>query len=106
VEGMPLLVFLHGDGNRALPESLENNPISCGCDEPLNYEAMAGVPVWGFCGDAGQDGSHYLPAMEKIAANINAAGGSANIQVLSGCDHAAAERAAWTKEVFEWLLSQ
>lgn len=188
VEGMPLLVFLHGDGNRALPESLENNPISlaveeiygsqapflllmpntrlwswtagsipetlihlienvaeeyavdaerimlaghsrgaigtwyylsrcpelfsaavpisCGCDEALDYEAMSAVPVWGFCGDVGRDGSHYLPAMETIAANINSAGGSAKIDVLTGCDHAAAERAAWTKEVFEWLLSQ
>ncbi len=188
VEGMPLLVFLHGDGNRALPESLENNPISraveeiyggeapflllmpntriwswtagtipetlihlienvageyavdaerimlsghsrgaigtwyyisaypelfsaavpisCGCDEALDFEAMAAVPVWGFSGNIGQDGSHYLPAMERIAANINAAGGNAKIDVLTGCDHAAAESAAWSEEVFEWLLSQ
>ena len=188
VEGMPLLVFLHGDGNRALPESLENNaiqrkigeiygdsapfitlmpntrlyswtegsiektlialidsiaetyacdpekimltghsrgsigtwyyiseypekfsaaaPISCGCDEALDYEAMAEVPVWGFCGNVGRDGTHYLPAMERIAENINAAGGSAQIDILMGCDHAAAEAAAYTEELFEWLLSQ
>ena len=188
VEGMPLLVFLHGDGNRAWPESLENNaiqrkigevygesapfltlipntrlyswtegsteetfialvnsvaetyncdrekimltghsrgaigtwyyisaypemfsaaaPISCGCDKLLDYEAMAQVPVWGFCGNVGQDGSHYLPAMENIAKNINAAGGSAKIDVLMGCDHAGAESAAYTAELFEWLLSQ
>jgi len=188
VEGMPLLVFLHGDGNRAMPETLENNPlalaveelygreapfillmpntrlwswtagsipqtllglidkvasdcavdtsrviiaghsrgaigtwyyisayperfsaavpISCGCDEALDYEAMSAVPVWGFSGNIGQDGTHYLPAMNSIAANINAAGGSARIDVLYGCDHAAAEAAVWTKEVFEWLLSQ
>ena len=188
VEGMPVLVFLHGDGNVARPESLENNaissaieeiyggeapfillmpntrtaswtagnipqnlislieyvadsyaadkdkimlsghsrgaigtwyyisaypelfsaavPISCGCDELLSFENMAKVPVWGFCGDVGQDGSHYLPAMERIAASINEAGGSAKIDVLQGCDHAASEKAAWTKEVFTWLISQ
>lgn len=188
VEGMPLLVFLHGDGNRAMPESLENNaiqrkieeiygseapfltimpntrlyswtegtipetlislvnhvaeeynadadkimltghsrgaigtwyyisnypelfsaavPVSCGCDEALDYERMAAVPVWGFAGNVGQDGTHYLPAMERIAEKINAAGGSAKIYVLTGCDHAAAESAAYTAEVFEWMLSQ
>ena len=188
VEGMPLLVFLHGDGNRAMPESLENNaimraveeiygdeapflllmpntriwswtagtipetlihliekvmkdytvdaerlmlsghsrgaigtwyyisrypelfsaavPISCGCDEALDYAAMSAVPIWGFSGNVGQDGTHYLPAMETIAANINAAGGNAKIDVLMGCDHAAAERAAWTKDVFDWLLGR
>ncbi|MBR5491453.1 MAG: hypothetical protein IKV79_09305, partial [Oscillospiraceae bacterium] len=188
VEGMPILVFLHGDGNVARPESLENNPISCaveeiygdeapfillmpntrtaswtagnipanlialidsvaesyaadkekiilsghsrgaigtwyyissypdyfsaaapiscGCDEFLSYENMAKVPVWGFCGDVGQDGSHYLPAMERRAEGINDAGGSAKIDVLAGCDHAASEKAAWTKEVFTWLISQ
>ncbi len=188
VEGMPLLIFLHGDGNRAMPESLENNPlrqsleeiygdetpflllmpntrvwswtagtipetlihlientaeeykvdpehlmisghsrgaigtwyyisrypelfsaavpISCGCDEALDYEAMAAVPVWGFAGNIGQDGTHYLPAMQNIAAGINEAGGSARIDVLAGCDHAAAEKAAWNEEVFKWLLSQ
>ena len=188
VEGMPLLVFLHGDGNRANPQSLENNPIqrkiaeiyggkqsfltlipntrlyswtagtteetllsliahvaetyavdmdktmlcghsrgaigtwclisrhpdmfsaaapiSCGCDEPLDYESMAEVPVWGFCGNIGEDGSHYLPAMERIAGNIRDAGGSAKIDILSGCDHAAAEAAAFSEELFEWLLSQ
>lgn len=187
-EGMPLLVFLHGDGNRAMPESLENNPIqrkieeiygsnapfltlmpntrlyswtegtipetlislvnfvaeeynadrsrimltghsrgaigtwyyisyypelfsvaapvSCGCDEALDFEAMADVPVWGFAGNVGQDGTHYMPAMERIAEKINAAGGSARIDVLTGCDHAAAEGAAYTQELFEWLLSQ
>lgn len=188
VEDMPLLIFLHGDGNRAWPESLENNaiqrkikevygdsapfltlipntrlwswtegtipetlislanyiveeynaeagqimltghsrgaigtwyyisaypdmfsaaaPVSCGCDEALDYEAMAAVPVWGFCGNVGQDGTHYLPAMERIAENINAAGGSARIDVLMGCGHAEAESAAYTEELFEWLLSQ
>ncbi len=187
-EGMPLLVFLHGDGNRAWPESLEHNalrrsldeiyggdapfltlmpntrlyswtegsiddtlidliehiaescssdrekimlcghsrgaigtwylisnypemfsaamPISCGCDEALDYEAMASVPVWGFSGNLGQDGTHYLPAMERIAGKINEAGGNARIDVLEGCDHAAAEKAAFTKDTFEWLLSQ
>ncbi len=188
VEGMPLLVFLHGDGNRAMPESLENNaiqrkieeiygdkapfltlmpntrlyswtegsiddtlialvehiaetynsdrekimltghsrgaigtwyfisnypemfsaaaPVSCGCDEPLDYAAMAQVPVWGFSGNIGQDGTHYLPAMERIAESIIAVGGSAQIDVLPGCDHAAAESAAYTEELFDWLLSQ
>ncbi len=188
VEGMPLLVFLHGDGNRAWPESLENNPlrssideiyggdapfltlmpntrlyswtagsiaqtllnliestaetysadtdkimicghsrgaigtwyyissypelfsaampISCGCDEPLDFEAMAKVPVWGFCGNLGDDGTHYLPAMERIARGINEAGGNAKIDILEGCGHAEAEKAAFTKEAFEWLLSQ
>ncbi|MBQ8264870.1 MAG: hypothetical protein IJY96_08880 [Oscillospiraceae bacterium] len=188
VEGMPLLIFLHGDGNMGRPESLENNPIqvkikeiygdeapfltlmpntrlyswtagslpemlislansvaeeynadsdkimltghsrgaigtwyyisnypemfsaaapiSCGCDEVLDYESMADVPVWGFCGNVGQDGTHYLPAMERIAEGINAAGGNARIDVLMGCDHAAAESAAYTEELFEWLLSQ
>ena len=188
VEGMPLLVFLHGDGNRAWPESLENNaiqrkireiygdavpfltlipntrlyswteggteetlialvnsvageyncdrdkimltghsrgaigtwyyisaypemfsaaaPISCGCDEVLDYEAMTATPVWGFCGNVGQDGTHYLPAMNYIAKNINDAGGSAKIDVLMGCDHGGAESAAYTEELFEWLLSQ
>ncbi len=188
VEGMPLLVFLHGDGNRALPESLEYNalrcsideiyggeapfltlmpntrlyswtqdsiddtlvdlvehiaescicdtskilltghsrgaigtwylistypelfsaaaPVSCGCDEILDYDAMAQVPVWGFAGNIGRDGTHYLPAMERIAEKINDAGGNAKIDVLDGCDHAAAERAAYTEELFDWLLSQ
>ena len=188
VEGMPLIVFLHGDGNVGRPESLDNNaiscviediygdeapfillmpstttrswtagnipenlmalieyiadsysvdrdkialtghsrgaigtwyyisaypelfsaavPISCGCDEVLSYENMAKVPIRGFCGDVGQDGSHYLPAMERIAAAINEAGGSAKIDVLQGCGHAESERAAWTKEVFQWLISQ
>jgi len=188
VEGMPLLVYLHGDGSRAAPENLENNvlqqkieeiyggnapfitlmpntrtyswmegsiedtfvalvdhiaeickcdrdrimltghsrgsigtwyyvsaypdmfsaaaPISCGCDVALDYEAMAAVPIWGFCGNIGKEGTHYLPAMEYIAKNINDAGGNVKIDVLTGCDHSAAEGAAYTEELFEWLLSQ
>ncbi|MBE7016911.1 MAG: hypothetical protein E7420_01950 [Ruminococcaceae bacterium] len=81
-------------------------PISCGCDDPLDYEEMASVPVWGFSGSVGHDGSHYYPAMQRIAEEINAHGGDASVTMLEGCDHMSVLEKAYTEEVFNWMLKQ
>ncbi len=186
VEGLPLIVFLHGDGNRANPESLESDsfaravedaygsafpfisispntrlyswtegsiddtlmelielikadfacdrvilcghsrgaigtwallsqygdyfsaavPVSCGSDMQLDYSMLAKVPIMGFSGNIGQDGTHYGPAMAGIVRSVNEAGGSAEVHTLMGEDHAGALYAALSPETFEWMLAQ
>lgn len=81
-------------------------PISCGCNEPLDYESMAEVPVWGFSGSIGQDGSHYYPAMQRIADEMNTCGGNARVDILEGCDHMSVLDKAYSEELFDWMLEQ
>lgn len=81
-------------------------PISCGCDEPLSYEAMTSLPIWGFSGGVGRDGTHYYPAMCNIAHQINALGGDARVDIMENCDHISILEAVYTKELFEWMISR
>ena len=81
-------------------------PISCGIDEPLDFENCAKVPIIAYAGTEGADERNYNPAMHKLVDTINAAGGDAQMRVIHGADHEDMVTAAYTTELFDWMLSQ
>lgn len=81
-------------------------PISCGIDEPMNYENCAKVSIVAYAGTVGADEKNYNPAMHKLVDTINAAGGNARMEVIGGADHEAMVTAAYTRELFDWILAQ
>ena len=81
-------------------------PISCGIDEYINYENCAKVPIIAYAGTVGNDEKNYNPAMHKLVDLINAQNGRAQMRVIEGADHEAMVTAAYTIELFDWMLSQ
>ena len=81
-------------------------PISCGIDELIDLERCAKVPIMAFAGTVGADEKNYNPAMHKLVDSINNVGGDAKMCVIEGADHEAMVTAAYTKELFDWMLSQ
>lgn len=81
-------------------------PISCGIDEPIDLERCSKVPIMAFAGTVGADEKNYNPAMHKLIDSINQVGGDAKMCVIDGADHEAMVTAAYTKELFDWMLSQ
>lgn len=81
-------------------------PISCGPGAELDLEACAKVPVLGFVGNWDEAESQYGYAMKWSIDKINEMGGYAELRVLDRVNHANTCVAAFTEEIFEWLLSQ
>lgn len=81
-------------------------PISCGIDEPMDLECCAKVPIMAFAGTVGADEKNYNPAMHKLVDSINQVGGDAKMCVIDGADHEAMVTGAYTKELFDWMLSK
>lgn len=81
-------------------------PISCGIDEPMNFKNCAKVPIMAYAGTVGADEKNYNPAMHKLVDSINDFGGNAKMCVIDGADHEAMVTAAYTTDLFDWLLSQ
>ena len=81
-------------------------PISCGIDELMDFENCTEVPLVAFAGTVGADEKNYNPAMHKLVDTINAAGGNARMEVIEGADHEAMVTAAYTTDLFEWMLAQ
>lgn len=98
--GVWKMVSLYGDRFSAAV------PVSCGIDEEIDYRQCAKVSIRAFCGTIGEDEKNFGPAMEKIVQKINDAGGNASFVAIDGADHEAMVTAAYTKELFDWMLSQ
>jgi predicted peptidase len=81
-------------------------PVSCGCDEVLNYDNMAKVPVWALVGDADDYEIRYRKGMERVIGNIRSKGGSVEFTIIPGMKHDEMLEVAYSKEVIEWMLSQ
>lgn len=81
-------------------------PVSCGIDEEIDFNQCAKVPVKAFCGTNGMDEHNFGLGMERIVGRINDVGGNAVYTVIEGADHEAMVTAAYTKELFDWMLSQ
>jgi predicted peptidase len=79
-------------------------PVSCGIDEAIDYDQCAKVAIHAFCGTIGGDEQNFRPAMTRIVDRITEAGGNAKLTVIDGADHEAMVTAAYTKELFDWLL--
>ena len=81
-------------------------PISCGIDEPMNFENCAKVPIMAFSGTVGNDEKNYNKAMHVLVSKINDAGGNATMNTMEGADHEDAVTKFYTRELFEWMITQ
>lgn len=80
-------------------------PVSCGARK-IHGENLVDVPVWGFIGDGVEDQQSYYHDMKYFARLINDAGGQAEISIVENADHPEMGYAAYTKEVFDWMIAQ
>lgn len=81
-------------------------PISCGIDEPMNFENCAKVPIMAFSGTVGNDEKNYNKAMHVLVSKILDAGGNATMNTVEGADHEDAVTKFYTKELFDWMITQ
>lgn len=81
-------------------------PVSCGCDEILNYDNIAKVPINAFVGDVGTYERNYANGMQRIIGFVKDTGGIATLTILPGLTHDDTVTQAYTQEVFEWMLLQ
>lgn len=81
-------------------------PVSCGCDELLNYENIAKVPIRAFVGDVGTYERNYANGMRRIIGCVTEAGGTGTLTVLPGLTHVDTVTKVYDQEIFEWMLLQ
>lgn len=81
-------------------------PVSCGCDELLNYDNIAKVPINAFVGYVGTYERNYANGMQLIIGAVIEAGGTGTLTVLPDLSHTDTSTQIYTAEVFEWMLSQ
>ncbi len=81
-------------------------PVSCGAESPMNYAQCTQVPVYAFAGNRGAKEYAFMLSMQYYADRINKAGGVAVLNVLEEADHSDTALMAFSKETFEWILSQ
>ncbi len=81
-------------------------PISCGTGKALDMDNMVKVPVWGFAGTGEAAEQEYMGRMKNLIQRITEAGGPAQLTVLEGATHGETSSLPFTKETFEWMLSQ
>lgn len=81
-------------------------PVSCGCDEILNYDNIAQVPINAFVGDVGTYERNYANGMQRIIGFLREAGGTGTLTILPGLTHTDTITQVYDQDVFEWMLSQ
>jgi predicted peptidase len=81
-------------------------PISCYAWEKLKMDTCTKVPIRAFCGTYEEFERKYSGTMEYQISQISSNGGDAKFTLFSGLKHAETPAAAYTKELFEWMLSQ
>ena len=81
-------------------------PVSCGCDQPLDFENCAKVPIWAFVGDADAFEPKYEAGMRRLLYAIVQQDGNSKLTILTGDDHRKTKTSAYTAETFMWMLSQ
>jgi len=80
-------------------------PVSCGA-KIHNYDSFKRVPIWAMYGEWSYDSTTYGPDIRYNVDRINENGGNAKYTTVPGADHDTMGYAAYTKEVFEWMLAQ
>lgn len=80
-------------------------PVSCGA-KLHDYEAFKNVPIWAMYGGWTYDSTTYGPDIRYNIDRINEAGGNAKYTVVPDADHDTMGYAAYTQDVFEWMLQQ
>ena len=81
-------------------------PVSCGCDEQLNYDNIAKVPINAFVGYVGTYERNYANGMQRIIGSVIEAGGTGTLTILPSLTHIDTITEVYTQEVFDWMLSQ
>ncbi len=72
----------------------------------IDYLNACKVPVWTFAGDIGKTERWYHQYLAQNVDQITVLGGYGKFTVLEDCDHNHAPGSAYTKELFDWALSQ
>lgn len=81
-------------------------PVSCYISGGVtNYDNLAKIPIWAFCGD-GYDDIGYSAAMQENVETINDHGGNADFTLIPGSTHSASKELAYTEETFTWMIAQ
>lgn len=78
-------------------------PISCPNEYPILYHKIKEIPIWGFVGEKEE---YYTEKMAEIINWTAEIGGDAKLTVLEGMYHKGMDKATYTEEVIEWMLSQ
>lgn len=81
-------------------------PVSCGPGTLLDYEMISNVPIRAVAGTAGDLEVNYSQAMQRTVDALKEIGGEAEIIIMKGQSHQQTSTAAYTKELFEWMLEQ
>lgn len=81
-------------------------PISCGPGIVLDYALVSQVPLRAVVGTVGELEVNYGQAMQRTVNALTEAGGEAEIIVMKGQTHQQTSTAAYTQEIFEWMLEQ
>ena len=80
-------------------------PVSCNNENPMKLDTASKVPVWAFVGDQGQVEEKYAQYMGETVDALVKAGGDAKLTQLEDHWHIDTDTGAFTREVFDWMLS-
>ncbi len=81
-------------------------PVSCSNDMLFYADIAAPVPIRAFVGSEYDDYENYGRAMQGLVENVNLYGGDATLTILEGCHHGETSWQAYTRDVFDWMVSQ
>lgn len=81
-------------------------PISCGPSTKLDYDMVSTVPVKAAVGTVGEYEIHYGNEMKKTVNKLLQMGADAELIYLWNCGHGDTSTAAYTQEMFDWMLAQ
>lgn len=81
-------------------------PVSCSPGIDLDYDMFSQVPIRAAVGTVGDLERSYGKSMQLTINALKEAGSKAEIIILSGLSHPETSTAAYTKELFEWMLEQ
>jgi len=80
-------------------------PISCGPESNMDFENCAKVPVRAVVGRIGELENLYGIAMKRTVEKLAELGGDAEIIVMEKMAHEHTSTAAYSQEMFDWMLS-
>lgn len=100
--GVWYLINEHGDYFSAAV------PVSCDSDIPENhnYEMFAQVPIRAFVGTGDLDEKEIIEPMRSYIDATQQAGGDAELTIVQWATHSQTPERSFTKETFEWMLTQ
>lgn len=81
-------------------------PVSCSPGIDLDYEKFSKVPIRAMVGTVGELEVNYGKSMQLTINALTKAGGTAELIIMKGQSHQQTSTAAYTQEIFEWMLEQ